>query len=296
MRALFHQLARAAVTEAAVLLRGESGTGKEVLGHAIHAASARAGGPFVVLDCSALAAPVLEAELFGYEKGAFTGAAAARTGLLENAHGGTLFLDEVGELPLEAQSRLLRALETREVRPLGSGVSRPADARVVAATHRDLRAQCQRGTFRKDLFFRLAVVELEIPALRERKEDIPLLVAHMLGEMTPRRTLADLPPHALQLLEAHDWPGNVRELRNTVVRLLLFPELGLAKHGSKAEVLPWREAREQAIGAFESTYLRERLRENQGNVTATAKAMGVSRQFLHELLARHRLGGGGPGA
>ena len=295
MRALFHQLARAAVTEASVLLRGESGTGKEVLARAIHGASARAGRPFVVLDCSAIAPTVLEAELCGYERGAFPGAEEARVGLLEAAHGGTVFIDEVGELPLEAQSRLLRALETREIRPLGSSTLRPADARVVAATHRDLRARLTQGTFRKDLFFRLAVVELEIPALRERKEDIPLLVEQVLAHQSPRRTLADLPPHTLRLLEAHDWPGNVRELRNTVTRLLLFPELALAgvAAGPGTEVLEWREARERAITAFEGGYLRERLREHGGNVTAAAKAMKVSRQFLHELIARHHLGGQG---
>ncbi|WP_437872563.1 sigma 54-interacting transcriptional regulator [Sorangium sp. So ce363] len=225
MRALFARLERAAPTDETLLLLGESGTGKEVLARAIHAQSRRKDGPFVVVDCGAIAPNLVESELFGHARGAFTGAAAARPGLLEQASRGTLFIDEIGELPLELQPKLLRAIEGRQIRRLGSNEWLPFDARIVAATHRNLRAKAQDGSFRADLYFRLSVVEVHVPALRERKDDIPLLVERFLVARDPPRALADLPPGALPLLEAYDWPGNVRELRNTVARLVLFPEL-----------------------------------------------------------------------
>ncbi|WP_437515252.1 sigma 54-interacting transcriptional regulator [Sorangium sp. So ce1099] len=225
MRALFAKLERAAPTDETLLLLGESGTGKEVLARAIHARSRRKDGPFVVVDCGAVAPSLVESELFGHARGAFTGAAAARPGLLEQASGGTLFIDEIGELPLDLQPKLLRAIEGRQIRRLGSNEWVPFDARIVAATHRNLRAKAQDGSFRADLYFRLSVVEVHVPALRERKDDIPLLVERFLAAREPPRALADLPPGALPLLESHDWPGNVRELRNTVARLVLFPEL-----------------------------------------------------------------------
>ncbi|WP_433936415.1 sigma 54-interacting transcriptional regulator [Sorangium cellulosum] len=225
MRALFAKLERAAPTDETLLLLGESGTGKEVLARAIHARSRRKDGPFVVVDCGAVAPNLVESELFGHVRGAFTGAAAARPGLLEQASGGTLFIDEIGELPLDLQPKLLRAIEGRQIRRLGSNEWVPFDARIVAATHRNLRAKAQDGSFRADLYFRLSVVEVHVPALRERKDDIPLLVERFLAAREPPRALADLPPGALALLEGHDWPGNVRELRNTVARLVLFPEL-----------------------------------------------------------------------
>ncbi|XXV01644.1 sigma 54-interacting transcriptional regulator [Sorangium sp. So ce1153] len=225
MRVLFAKLERAAPTDETLLLLGESGTGKEVLARAIHARSRRKDGPFVVVDCGAVAPSLVESELFGHARGAFTGAAAARPGLLEQASGGTLFIDEIGELPLDLQPKLLRAIEGRQIRRLGSNEWVPFDARIVAATHRNLRAKAQDGSFRADLYFRLSVVEVHVPALRERKDDIPLLVERFLAAREPPRALADLPTGALPLLESHDWPGNVRELRNTVARLVLFPEL-----------------------------------------------------------------------
>jgi DNA-binding NtrC family response regulator len=313
MRALFAKLDRAAATSETILLLGESGTGKEVLAQAIHAASPRRDRPFVVFDCSAIAPSLLEAEIFGHVRGAFTGAAAARAGLLEQAHGGTLFIDEVGELPLDLQPKLLRALEARKVRRIGANEWLDVDARVVAATHRNLRAQLASGAFRQDLYYRLAVVEVNVPALRERKDDLPLLVEHFLAQKEPRRTLADLPPHAMALLEAHSFPGNVRELRNTVARLMLFPDLGcealgLAESANAAAPsapaatpgadlggllqLPLLEARDAVIDRFERSYLAVKLREHGGNVSRTADAIGVSRQLVHRLIDRYELRSG----
>jgi transcriptional regulator with PAS, ATPase and Fis domain len=297
MRALFARLESAAASDLSILLLGESGTGKELLARAIHACGGRRDGPFVVLDCGALAPSLVEAELFGHARGAFTGAVAARAGLLEQAHEGTLFLDEVGELPLDLQPRLLRAVEAREVRPVGGGAWRRADARIVAATNRDLRALVSRGAFRQDLYFRLAGLEVRVPSLRERKEDIGPLVHHFLASERPARSLDELPPFALELLAAYDWPGNVRELRNVVRRLLLFPgeaEATLEALGGRAEPdepgsygLPLREARERAIEAFERRYLAAVMKRHDGKVSSAAGEMGVSRQFAYRLLARH---------
>ncbi|MFO0757514.1 MAG: sigma 54-interacting transcriptional regulator [Byssovorax sp.] len=311
MRALFARLSRAAATDETILLLGEMGTGKEVLARAVHDQSARRAGPFVVFDCGAAAPSLVEAELFGYVKGAFTGADQTRPGLLESANGGTVFLDEIGELPLELQPKLLRALETRQVRRLGSTEQRPFDARFVAATHRDLKARAAEGGFRPDLYYRIAVVEMAIPALRERKEDIPALVELFLAARRPPRSLADLPPHAMALLSAHDWPGNVRELRNMVARLVLFPEAvdellapkkrapaagappaPAADPSSPAELaapfdLPLPAARELVLEQFERRYFAAKLEQHQGNVSRAAEAMGVSRQLVHRHLARY---------
>ncbi len=325
MRALFAKLERAAPTDEIVLLLGESGTGKEVLAQAIHGASRRKDGPFVVVDCGAIAPALVEGELFGHVKGAYTGAHGSKIGLLEQADGGTLFIDELGELPLELQPKLLRAIETRRVRRLGSNEWQPFDARIIAATHRNLRARAAEGTFREDLYFRLAVVEVHVPALRERKDDIPMLVERFLSVRDPPRALADLPAHALPLLRAYEWPGNVRELRNAVARLVLFPELlsellgpprsvrggpasqhtagpsgaaaaapaGEGAEGGEAErlarllELPLPQAREVVMEQFERRYVTEKLRQHGGNISRAADAMGVSRQLVHRLLERY---------
>jgi transcriptional regulator with PAS, ATPase and Fis domain len=303
MRALFAKLERAATTTETILLLGESGTGKELLARGIHDASPRSGGPFVVLDCSAVAPNLLEAEIFGYVKGAFTGADQPRTGLLEQASGGTFFIDEVGELPLDLQPKLLRAIEARELRRLGAPKYTKVDVRVVAATHKDLLSAVAGGTFREDLFYRLAVVEVTVPPLRERREDIALLVQRFLAAQVPPRTLADLPANALELLKSHSWPGNVRELRNTVARLVLFPYLGeqaFSRPGERSDesgaarvtALPLREARGVMLEQFERTYVAAKLREHSGNVTRAAEAMGVSRQFAHRLMERYGLRSG----
>lgn len=328
MRALFAKLERAAPTDETILLLGESGTGKEVLARAIHAESGRSSGPFVVLDCGGIAPNLVEGELFGHIRGAFTGAAGSQAGLLEQANGGTLFIDELGELPIELQPKLLRALESRQVRRLGASEYKPFDARVVAATHRNLRTRITDGLFREDLYYRLAVVEVHVPALRERKDDIPLLIERFLSGRDPPRALSDLPPQTVSLLSAYDWPGNVRELRNAVARLVLFPELleelvgpgrspaaapsqasreaprsaapeaavkrEAAKDADAAKLgrlmdLSLPEAREVIMEEFERSYVSVKLRQHGGNISRAADAMGVSRQLVHRLIDRYDL-------
>jgi len=314
MRALFAKLERAAPTEHTVLLLGESGTGKEVLARAVHDHSPRKDQPFVVFDCSSVAPSLVEAELFGYAKGAFTGAQQPRMGLLEEASQGTLFLDEIGELPIDLQPKLLRALEARQIRRLGTSEWRPFNARIIAATHRNLRTQIAKSAFREDLYYRLAVVEVQVPALRERKEDIPPLIENFLAAYEPPRALSDVPPNALARLAAHDWPGNVRELRNVIARLLLFPDrieemLGpLTTSPTSAALrieqepraekevrqsalleLPVLQARKMVVELFERSYVTLKLKEHKGNISRAAEAMGVSRQLLHRLVERYDL-------
>lgn len=292
MRALFARLERIAPTEESVLLIGESGTGKEVIAQAIHDASPRNPGPFVVLDCTTLTGSLIEAELFGHAKGAFTGASEARAGVFEAAQGGSVFVDEIGELALEQQAKLLRVLEQRSVRRIGENQARPVDLRLIAATHRNLASRVKSGQFREDLYYRLSVIELRIPPLRERLEDLPLLVERFLAEQSTSLTLDELPPHALEMLQHHAWQGNVRELRNVVARLVLFPEEGASaalsnpRSGDAGRLLtlPLKQARELVVEDFERRYLKARLAEFGGNVSKAADAIGVSRQFLHRLL------------
>ncbi len=300
MRALFAKLHHAAQTSETILVTGESGTGKELLARAIHDASPRRDGPFVIFDAGSVAPNLIESELFGHVRGAFTGAIADRAGLLAQAHGGTLLLDEVGELAVDLQPKLLRALEAKQFRAVGGSAWQAFDARIVAATHRDLRADVAAGRFREDLYFRLAIFQARVPPLRERKEDIELLVERFLAAEVPPRTTLDLPPGALPLLSGHDWPGNVRELKNAVARLAVLPhaESVLEFHGVEGEVrrdfdgllaLSWRDARERIVDRFEASYLAAKLREHQGNVARAAASMGISRQLVHRLMARHGL-------
>ncbi len=300
MRALFAQLHRAAQSSETILLTGESGTGKELLARAVHDESPRRDGPFVVFDAGSVAPALLESELFGHVRGAFTGASSDRAGLLAEADGGTLVLDEIGELSLDLQPKLLRALEARKFRPVGSNAWRSFDARIVAATHRDLRAAVTSGKFREDLYFRLAVLHARVPSLRERRDDIELLVERMLAANVPPRSLLDLPPGALAMLVAHDWPGNVRELKNAVARLVVLPHVEslVDFQGVEGEVrrgfdgimgLSWRDARERIVDRFEASYLAAKLREHDGNVARAAAAMGISRQLVHRLMTRHGL-------
>ncbi|HUS67497.1 MAG TPA: sigma 54-interacting transcriptional regulator [Kofleriaceae bacterium] len=291
MRRVFELMDRAARGDATVLLLGESGTGKELLAEALHARSPRAEGPLVVVDCSALTSTLAESELFGHVRGAFTGADAHRAGAFEEASGGTLFLDEIGELPLEMQSVLLRALAEREVKAVGSDRYRPVDVRVVAATHRDLTRAVAEGAFRADLFYRIAVVKVTVPPLRQRREDIPLIAREIVRRLRPGADPDSLlAPGVLAAFSAYAWPGNVRELRNAIERLLVVGDAGdlIARaDGDGGAGEGYAAARRRAIDRFERDYVAARL-EEAGGVTAQAAARaGISRQMFHRLVRRH---------
>jgi DNA-binding NtrC family response regulator len=295
MRALFALVEQAAASDSTVLIEGESGTGKEVLAEALHRASPRAERPFLVVDCGAIAPSLVESELFGHEKGAFTGADRLRIGALEEASGGTLFLDEIGELPLEQQVKLLRALESREVRRLGASKPKSIDVRVIAATHRRLDKLVASSQFRQDLYYRLAVIKVHVPSLRDRPEDILLLARRFLAELKPSLDPSALLSDAVSTaLVSHRWPGNVRELRNVVQRLVLVGELATEL---RAPVAPpdYDTARRQALDDFERDYCKSILTHAGGNVSRAAAAAGLSRQMLHRLLRKHDLRGDGGG-
>ena len=311
MRQVYSTLERAAPTTSAVLITGESGTGKELAARAVHDASPRRDGPFEVVDCGGLPATLIEAELFGHEKGAFTGAAATRPGAFERAHGGTIFLDEVGELPLELQPKLLRVLAEHEVRRVGGARTSKVDVRVVAATNRDLRREVNAGRFRADLFYRLAVIQVRMPPLRARLDDLPVLVPALVAQLRRERGLgADvtLDDAAWGELSGHQWPGNVRELRNWVEQCLVLrapPSLTAgtdADEGAQdapaaappvaslpppADVTgtPLKVARER----FERTYLAALLAETGGNVSEAARRAGVDRVTLFRMMRRYGL-------
>jgi DNA-binding NtrC family response regulator len=293
MREVFTLLERLVASDADVLIQGETGTGKELCAEALHAGSRRAGKPFVVVDLAGLAPALIESELFGHVKGAFTGAQADRAGAFERAQGGTVFLDEVGELPPEVQPRLLRALERRQVKRVGANNYRALDVRVLAATHVDLEASVKAGRFRGDLFHRLAVLRVTLPPLRERPEDIPLLIDTVLSR-------AGRPPGALSeqtraLLTQYPWPGNVRELRNVVERVVSLGEEALpdlrtdARSGpvGTALELPFKQAKEQLIEGFERDYLRGLLERCEGNISRAAREAGIARMYLRKLLQKH---------
>ncbi|HEX3762435.1 MAG TPA: sigma 54-interacting transcriptional regulator [Kofleriaceae bacterium] len=286
MRAVFARMARAAQTDTTVLLAGETGTGKDTAAEAIHAASARAQQPFVVLDCAALAAGVADSELFGHAAGAFTGADQDRAGVFEAAAGGTVFLDEIGELPLALQPKLLRALERREIQRVGESRPRPIAARVIAATHRDLRRDVNTGRFRADLYFRVAVMQIQLPPLRERRDDLPLLIEALLAELVSEPAVRDrlrgqIQPASLARME---WPGNLRELRNAIERYLVV------EHGATADLpdatLPYSVAREAWQRWFDRHYLTDLLQRHGGRVAAAARHAGMHRGHLYRLLQR----------
>jgi DNA-binding NtrC family response regulator len=306
MRRAFSLIATAARSDAPVLLLGETGTGKDAAACAIHEASARADKPFVVVDCSAIPAELIESELFGHEKGAFTGATTAREGLFEAADGGTVLLDEIGELPLLMQPKLLRVLESRTVKRVGGTRAIPIDVRVIAATNRDLRVEVNEKRFRPDLFYRLAVLEIPLPPLRERTEDLPLLVERLLlhHDAATRRPLLD--PAFIAGLAGHTWPGNVRELRNHLERCLAMREALPASSSSlppsspsessmptssalPATDLPLKEARDAWTRQLERRYVEAVLERHAGNVAAAARAAGVDRMYFYRLLWRHGL-------
>jgi DNA-binding NtrC family response regulator len=302
---------RAGPTDVTVLITGESGTGKEVAARALHAESARPRGPFIALNCSALPGELVESELFGHARGAFTGADRDRAGLFEAADGGTLFLDEIGDLAPAAQAKLLRALEERAITRLGTTVSTPIDVRLVAATNQPLDTLARDGRFREDLLFRLRVVTLELPPLRDRRGDIPALTAHFLADFADRhrRPIDGISDAARRALVAHDWPGNVRELRNTIERAVVLAEgksleigdLPPTIAGSSAPLrpaeaalaeLPFHDARTRALEAFDRSFLAAALERHGGNVSATARALGLHRQSLQKLLRRLGMSGG----
>jgi len=300
MRRVYAVLERLAGSDSTVLVLGETGTGKEVVARSLHDASARAKGPFVTLDCGAIPESLIESELFGHVRGAFTGATNDRRGVFEEANGGTLFIDEIGELPLLMQPKLLRALEARRVRRVGANSHVPVDVRVIAATHRSLYQRVNQGTFRDDLYYRLAVIELELPPLRARTEDIPMLAAHFLEQLTGAPTAPT--PEMLSALVGRPWPGNVRELRNVIERSLslgwaataasLRPAPSASRSSGAplgAEIpthLPLKEARLAWVEQFEIVYVRALLERTQGNVTRAAAMAGVNRRFLQRMMAR----------
>lgn len=302
MRALMAKASRVAASDVPVLLLGESGTGKELIARGLHDASPRASEPFVTVDCGAVTSALFTSELFGHERGAFTGAERQHIGAFERARGGTLFLDEMGELPLELQSALLGALERKRIRRVGGRDEVEVDVRLVSATHRDLRAQVNAGTFRLDLFYRVAVVTLSVPPLRERSEDIPALVEHFLREAGHGGPVRDVfSPEAMKQLFAHHWPGNVRELRNFVLGTLALgepasleptrPDDGDPARDPFAGVLglSYREAKRLVMDDFERRYVEHLLDKSGGNVRQAARDGQMDRSYLMELVKRHRL-------
>ncbi len=298
MRHLFELVNRFAQSDATVLIQGETGAGKELVADAIHQSSPRRNQPFVVLDCSAIPEQLFEAQLFGNEIGAFTGAIKSTAGVFELAHGGTLFLDEVGELPLDVQAKLLRAVETRKVRRLGGTKMFAADVRIVAATNRDLAAEVNRGNFRSDLYYRLAVAKLQLPALRERRDDLPLLVEHFLRQLSVSSGNPDprLPEDFIARANRHTWPGNVRELRNAVERAVLLPnhpsafETPPKKEGEGfAQIdieVPFKVAKQKLVDEFDRRYLKELLEAHDGNISAAARAAGIERMSIYKMIRR----------
>jgi DNA-binding NtrC family response regulator len=304
MRACFAMLERAAASDVVLLLEGETGTGKSQAARAVHALGARAERPFLTVDCGALPPNLVESELFGHRRGAFTGASEDREGVFEAAEGGTVFLDEVGELPLEIQPKLLKALEDGEVRRVGTNAYRPVNVRIIAATNRDLRAEVNRGRMRADLYYRLAVVRVTLPPLRQRPEDIGPVAERMLQSLgvAPAEREALLTKEFVARLEGSAWPGNARELRNHLERCLVFDDALEPAAGegtgepARGEVdadarLPFAEARRRAIERFEASYVRGLLDLHHGNVPRAAEAAGVDRTYVYRLMRRHKKDG-----
>src|SRR5215468_9428253 len=303
MRELFARLEKLASSDTTVLVTGETGVGKELVAEALHDHSVRAKGPFIVLDCGSIPPNLIESELFGHERGAFTGAATSYAGAFERAHGGTVFLDEIGELPLAMQPKLLRVLERKEVRRVGGTKTTEVDMRVLAATNRDLGVEVNRGRFREDLYYRLAVARVHVPPLRDRKDDLPLLIEHILAT-TPGGETASIAQETIDLMMKHDWPGNVRELRNVIERAVLLAEAPDSEDAlRRAPVLaprqepsitvtpsqtatsaessmtvpvdvgiPFKLAKQNVISEFERRYISRLLSQHDGNISAAARA------------------------
>ena len=306
MRSAERMICKVAASDATVLITGESGTGKELMARAVHLRSPRRERRFVPVDCGALCAQIMESELFGHVRGAFTGALTHKPGLVESAEGGTLFLDEIGNLDPSPQQKLLRFLECGEYRSLGGVPVRWANVRVVAATNRDLQQDVQEGRFRKDLFYRLNHLHVHLPPLRHRKEDIPLLIEHFLKKTceSSGRMRREIEPEALAAMMAHPWPGNVRELAHTVEHMVLMAEGPCLRYQDLPEGLrdahcgdqeewpcarDYRRARRQALDAFNVAYIASALRWNAGNVTLAARQSGLRRQSFQGLMKRYQI-------
>jgi DNA-binding NtrC family response regulator len=293
MRKVMAQIERVAASETRVCILGETGTGKELVARTLHERSPRASGPFVTLNCAAVPAELIESELFGHEKGSFTGAAARHIGKFEQAENGTIFLDEIGDMPLAMQAKLLRVLEENEIERIGGEKPTPVDVRVLVATHRDLDKLTQEGKFRQDLFHRVYVFPLLLPTLRERREDIPPLVEHFARQVCAQNGWKPVPftPEATEALQSHAWPGNVRELRNVVERLLLLATAGLVNIDTVQLALPAAAEIPSSTGSgslsdrvqnFEREVILSELKRNHSHITNTAKALGVERSHLYK--------------
>jgi DNA-binding NtrC family response regulator len=303
LRKLFRLLADVAATDATVLIEGETGTGKELFAEEIHRHSPRRNGPFIVFDCGAVPKELIESALFGHVRGAFTGAVSDRAGAFEEANGGTLFLDEIGELAPEVQPALLRALDKRTIRPVGGTSYTQISVRLVAATNRNLRSEIAAKRFREDLYYRLAVVRMHVPPLRDRPDDIPILVEHFVKQFCGEREV-QIQPEEMERLRRHSWPGNVRELRNVIERACAlthddrleleeaFDAQGgaiVAPSGPVNIDLPFKEAKAQVIDNFEREYIRELLKRHNGNLSAASRSAEVDRKHFRELLRKHGL-------
>lgn len=298
MEALLDEARLVAASDASVLIRGDSGTGKELLARAVHRASPRAQAPFVAINCSAIPDALLESELFGHERGAFSGAVARHTGLFRAAHGGTLFLDEIGDMPPALQVKLLRVLQERAVRPVGATLAEPVDVRIVSATHCDLDALLAQGQFREDLYYRINVVTLTLPPLSERREDIPLLAEHFLRTLATKygKRLRGFAPDALEALATAHWAGNVRQLQNVVEQACALATTPLVPRAlvdralrvKPMEALGYAEAKQR----FERNYLVQLLKLTAGNVTDAARIAGRNRTEFYRLLQRYDLNPG----
>ena len=304
MRELFRLMQRAATASIDVLIRGETGTGKELIAREIHNLSPRAAGPFVAVNTAAIAVSLAESELFGHVRGAFTGADRDRSGVFEQAHGGTLFLDEIGDMPLATQTKILRALQQRIVQPVGSSRSVPVDVRVISATHQDLSQSIEEGLFRRDLYYRIKGVEICVPPLRERREDIVLLANHFLqqGDSDGSQSVVRLAPDAIDMLLVHNWPGNVRELEHVVIgartmaadSVIYAKDLRLAVERRSDDScdfaefteMPLSEGKARLVEAFERRAIERALGETDGNISAAARRLGIHRQSLQQKMSQ----------
>ena len=321
MRELYAVLEKISPTGTTVVIEGETGTGKEVVAQTIHQLSPRASGPLMVVDCGAVPDNLIESELFGHEKGSFTGAIMTRQGLFEMANGGTLFLDELGELPLDLQPKLLRALESREIRRVGSSKPIKVDVRIIAATNRNLEEEVKAGRFRQDLFYRLSVVRVFLPPLRDRHEDIPILVKHFLAEAAYNRKpdgsprISGCSRAAMDVLSSYRWPGNVRELVNTIERAVSFSEGDMIDPGDLPDTVrgkedaprvsglngpamgqagdaTFKDAKERWVSSFERDYIVQLLKKNKGNISHAAREADIDRKYFRKLMKKYGLEGG----